>query len=176
MESMQVVLFRHGIAEDREAFARTGRPDSERPLTDKGMRRTRQAADGLVSILPGARVVAASPYERARQTADIVAGACADAGRPPERATLDAMQPGGDPLEICRWLADRPATDVAVLVGHEPDLSALMAWLTSGRANGSARFKKAAACLVEFPSLPERGRGALHWFLPPAILRRLAAA
>lgn len=173
---MQVVLFRHGIAEDREAFAQTGRPDSERPLTDQGMRRTRQAADGLASILPGASVVAASPYERARQTADIVEGACAAAGRPPERAVLDALQPGGEPLAICRWLADRPAADAAVLVGHEPDLSGLMAWLTSGRTQGGVRFKKAAACLVAFPSLPEQGRGSLHWFLPPAILRRLAAA
>lgn len=176
MAGMQVVLFRHGIAEDREAFARTGAPDSQRPLTDKGAQRTRQAATGLVSVLPGPYVVGTSPYERASQTADIVASACAAAGRPPERATLDAMQPGGDPLEVCRWLADRSAADVAVLVGHEPDLSDLMAWFTCDRADGFAHFKKAAACLVEFPSLPERGGGALHWFLPPAVLRRLAAA
>lgn len=176
MAGMRVVLFRHGIAEDREAFARTGAPDSRRPLTDKGRRRTRQAATGLVSVVPGPYLVVASPYERARQTADIVASACADAGRPPERATLEAMQPGGDPPEICRWLAGRSAMDVAVLVGHEPDLSDLMAWFTSGRADGFARFKKAAACLVGFPSLPERGGGALHWFLPPAVLRQLAAA
>lgn len=176
MADMQVVLVRHGIAEDREVFARTGEPDSQRPLTDRGARRTRQAAAGLASVLPGPCVVAASPYERARQTADIVASACANAGRPPERATLEAMRPGGDPLEICRWLADQAATDVAILVGHEPDLSDLTAWFTSGRADGFARFKKAAACLVAFPSLPERGGGALHWFLPPAVLRRLAAA
>lgn len=174
MAGMQVVLFRHGVAEDPAVFAREGSSDSERPLTDKGARRTRRAATGLVRILPLPHVVGTSPYVRARQTADIVADACKAAGRVPERDTVDAMQPGGDRQEICRWLARRSTTEVAVLVGHQPDLSGLMAWFTSGQPDGFARFKKAGGCLIEFSSRPEQGAGELLWFLPPAVLRRIA--
>jgi phosphohistidine phosphatase len=174
MSGMQVVLFRHGPAEDRETFSRTGRPDRERPLTDKGARRTRQAAGGLASLLPGANLVGASPYTRARQTADIIAEVYEDAGRSPEKLVVDAMQPGAEPEDVCRLLAARSSDAAAVLVGHEPDLSSLMAWLTSGQPDGFAHFGKAAACLIELPASPARGSGELLWFLPPSILRRLA--
>lgn len=173
---MKIVLFRHGIAEDREIFARTGLPDSERPLTGKGEQKTRRAAAGLVSILDTVEVIGTSPYTRARQTADILARACADAGRMPEPGVVEAMQPGGDPLEICRWLANEGAKATAVLVGHEPDLSQLATWLTSGEPGGFMRFRKAGACLIAFPSRPVRGGGELLWLMPPAVLQRLAAA
>lgn len=171
---MQLVLFRHGIAEDREEFARTGRPDSDRPLTGKGAEKTCRAAAGLLRVLDGADCVAASPYVRARQTANIVADRCAEAGRAPERDTLEAMQPGGDPGVIAQWLAGRDAGDTVVLVGHEPDLSDLMAWLTAGQQDGFARFRKSGACLIGFASPPARGGGELLAFLPPSVLRRLA--
>ncbi|MDZ7839704.1 MAG: phosphohistidine phosphatase SixA [Gammaproteobacteria bacterium] len=171
---MQVVLFRHGIAEDREEFARAGRPDSDRPLTGKGAERTRRAAAGLLSVLDGVDCVAASPYVRARQTADIVADRCAEAGRAPERDSLDAMQPGGDYGAVLRWLGARDIRDTVVLVGHEPDLSGLMAWLIAGRRDGFARFKKSGACLIGFAAPPARGDGELLAFLPPAVLRQLA--
>lgn len=174
MVAMQVVLFRHGIAEDRESFALSGSPDCDRPLTDKGTRRTRRAAAGLLRVLSAPDIVGTSPYVRARQTADIVARVCEEAGRAPERDTIDAMQPGGDPQKICRWLVERPAGDTAVLVGHEPDLSGFMAWLTVGKADGFARFKKSGACLIELPAGPARGSGELQWVLPPTVLRWLA--
>lgn len=173
---MKIVLFRHGIAEDREVFARTGLPDSERPLTGKGEQKTRRAAVGLVSVLATVEVIGTSPYTRARQTADIVARACAEAGRKPEQGVVDAMQPGGGPPEICRWLADKDADAIVVLVGHEPDLSQLAAWLTSGEPDSFMRFRKAGACLINFPSRPVQGSGELLWLMPPAVLQRLAAA
>lgn len=172
---MQVVLFRHGIAEDREEFARTGSPDSERPLTGKGEQRIRRAAAGLFRILPAVDVIGASPYVRARQSADVIARVYEDAGRTPERGSVDAMRPGGDALEICRWLADLDARATAVLVGHEPDLSDLAAWFTTGESDGFTRFKKGGACLIEFQPRPARGSGELAWLIPPAVLRQLAA-
>lgn len=174
MAGMQVVLFRHGIAEDREIFAGRGLPDSERPLTGKGGRRTRQAARGLACLLPALDAIGTSPYLRARQTADIVAGVYEEAGRVPERETIDAMRPGGELMEVRRSLERELNRDVVALVGHEPDLSELMAWFTTGRPEGHARFKKAGACLIEFPGRPGRGDGELLWLVPPSILRRLA--
>ncbi|MFZ0487873.1 MAG: histidine phosphatase family protein [Arenicellales bacterium] len=168
---MRVVLFRHGIAEDRTEFSRTGRPDSDRPLTTQGVERSRQTAAGLLSLLPDLGFVATSPYRRARQTADLIAAA-ADAGGLP--VVVDALQPAGKPAEICRWLASCPAQAAVALVGHEPDLSELMGWFTAGECGSFARFKKAGACLIEFHSAPGRGAGELQWLLTPTILRQLA--
>lgn len=170
---MRIVLFRHGIAEDPEASAGAGLPDSERALTGKGERRTREAASGLMSLLPDLAVIGASPYLRARQTADIIAGVYGGSGREVKREILDDMRPGGSPSGICRWLEQHVRDDVAALVGHEPDLSGLTARFTTGEAHDFTRFKKAGACLIEFPSVPARGGGELVWLLTPAVLRRL---
>lgn len=168
---MQIVLVRHGVAEDRETFQG---PDAERSLTGKGERRTREAAAGLRSLLPELAVVGTSPYVRARQTAKIIAAVYAESGRRPELETVDAMQPGGEPAAVSDWLGRLGGAEHVALVGHEPDLSGLMAWLTTGESDDYARFKKAGACLIECPATPGRGEGELQWLMTPAALRRLA--
>ena len=40
---MQLLLFRHGPAGERAAWARTGHPDEDRPLTAEGRERVRLA-------------------------------------------------------------------------------------------------------------------------------------
>lgn len=167
---MQVVLFRHGIAEEREAFSKTGLPDSERPLTARGLRRTRAAAEGLRALVPELDAVGSSPYVRARQTADLIAHSY---GVPAVDIVQD-LQPEGAPLEICRWMERRAPVGAVALVGHEPDLSELLAWLTAGRQDGFARFKKAGACLIELPWPPACGQGELQWLLTPGVLRCVA--
>lgn len=169
---MQIVLFRHGIAEDRNEFANTGLPDSERPLTRKGVQRTRAAARGLATVLPGLTAVGTSPYLRARQTAELLAGAC-ESGGASATTIVDDLQPGSRASGVCRWLEQGSPSDVVALVGHEPDLSELMAWFTTGREAGFARFKKAGACLIDFSSMPARGAGELQWLVTPGVLRRL---
>ena len=72
---MDLLVIRHGIAEDRETFAATGADDRQRPLTDKGRRRLREAVPGLHAAVPGVELVASSPLVRAVQTAKIVARA-----------------------------------------------------------------------------------------------------
>lgn len=167
---MQIVLFRHGIAEDREIFARTGSPDSERPLTGKGEQRTRSAATGLMTVVPRLAAIGSSPYVRAHQTAEIIADVYGDRNVEP----VEDLQPGGRPTDIGRWLKRQVPDGWVVCVGHEPDLSCLMAWLTTGETRDYARFKKAGACLIECSSGPSRGAGKLQWLLPPVVLRRLA--
>lgn len=168
---MQVVLFRHGIAQDRETFSGA---DAERALTDRGEQRTRQAAFGLMFLCPALTAIGASPYLRARQTANLIAEVYRTTGGEPQQNTVEAMQPGGRPAEVCHWLEGHGRDGGVALVGHEPDLSGLMAWLTTGEMNDFTRFKKAGACLIEFSSGPARGRGELQWLMTPAALRRLA--
>ena len=49
---MRLLFIRHAIAEDRDEWAKSGRPDAERPLTDRGRERMRRAARGLTRLLP----------------------------------------------------------------------------------------------------------------------------
>src|SRR5436309_4247704 len=74
----ELYLVRHGVAEQRgEAWP----DDSKRPLTEQGISRLRKSARGLARIGVGFDVILTSPLVRARQTAEVVAGAL-DA-RPP---------------------------------------------------------------------------------------------
>src|SRR5258708_2037922 len=43
---MKLLIIRHAIAEDREDFARTGKDDSLRPITDEGKKKMKQRAGG----------------------------------------------------------------------------------------------------------------------------------
>ena len=72
---MDLLVIRHAIAMDRDEFAETGQPDSERPLTDFGRRRMRKNARGLRAIVDTPEVIGTSPYPRAAETAEIVADA-----------------------------------------------------------------------------------------------------
>ena len=72
---MRLLIVRHAIAEDRVAFAATGKDDDERPLTEEGRSRMEQGARGLRQLVPALDLVATSPLVRAVQTAEILAGA-----------------------------------------------------------------------------------------------------
>ena len=70
---MQVLVVRHAIAEQQEGFARTGKDDSRRPLTDDGRGKMHRGAAGLRAVVPAIDVLATSPLLRAVQTAEILA-------------------------------------------------------------------------------------------------------
>jgi phosphohistidine phosphatase SixA len=57
------------------------------------------------------------------------------------------------------------------LVGHEPGLGELAAWLMGARV--PLRFKKGAVCRIDFPQAPVPGGGQLVWMATPRMLRAL---
>ncbi|MAA75774.1 MAG: phosphohistidine phosphatase [Salinisphaeraceae bacterium] len=169
---MDILVFRHGIALEREEAARLGLSDAERPVTDRGRVRTRAAARGLMAALRGARVdaIVTSPYLRAAQTAALLAE-CLQIDRVIE---CDALVPGQGPSAVNAWLREQPAHKCQLLVGHEPDLSEWVSWGLTRRHDRLLSFKKAGCCLLEFPGSPEAGTGNLRWLLTAAQLRALA--
>ena len=166
---MQLLVIRHAIAEDRDDFAKTGRDDGERPLTNDGARKMRQAARGLRELVPGIDTLVASPLVRARQTAEIVRKEYEldDVGNAPE------LEPE-TPLAKTTAALARAAGDVVAIVGHEPHLSRLVTYLTSGADASAIELKKGAACLIEFDGKVRRSGGVLVWSVAPRILRDLA--
>lgn len=156
---MEVLVFRHGLAGDKEKWRAAGRDDAERPLTPEGRIKTRKAADGLARLVDGLDVIASSPLKRAEQTADALAPRFKRA----KRATLDELRPEADPANAAARLRALRAKRVAV-IGHEPQLSALIGVLL-GCEGLKLDLKKAGACLI--------AEGKLTWLLTPKQLRAL---
>src|SRR5207244_3974272 len=99
---MRLLVVRHAIAEDREAFARSHKDDSERPLTPEGRRKMERAAHGLKELVPELDVLAASPYKRAVETAEIIGGAygALNVERVPELAPGSSAQTARAPRPL----------------------------------------------------------------------------
>lgn len=166
---MQILVVRHAIAEDRDTFAAAGRDDSERPLTEVGVRRMAVGAAGLVRVLPHLDVIASSPLVRAVQTADVLATAYGH-----DRVErVAALAPGGDFDAVVDWLERHEPESVVALIGHEPDLSELVTYLLLNAAAPFFSFKKGAACLLEFEGRIAPGEAELRWLLAPKQLRAL---
>lgn len=168
---MRLLVIRHAIAEDREAFARAERDDAARPLTSDGREKMRRGAIGLKQIVPDIDVLAASPLKRAFDTAEIVARVYD--GLTVERVA--ELAPGTAIDRVLTWVAGLPERGTVALVGHEPDLSRLVCALLANTNGPFLEFRKGAACLLEFTGGARRGTATLDWFLGPKHLRRLGA-
>ena len=168
---MELLVVRHGMAEDREEFAAEEKDDSLRPLTKQGRWKIERIAKGLRYLVPSVHLVATSPFARAEQTARLVAAAYRGA----DVTSLDCLAPGGRPNAFLAWLREHEDVDRVIAVGHEPELGALVTWLITGQpAEGRIALRKGGACLLEFDGRLRPGEATLHWALPPTVLRRLA--
>ncbi len=163
---MQLLLFRHGIAEDISPQG----DDGSRRLTREGIEKTRAAACGLSRIIDQPDAIYTSPLIRARQTADILASAFDVA---PQRMISLAAGPAESVMRDLRQIRE----PFIILVGHEPTLSQLGAMLcTGGDPAPFIQLKKAGAMLIDVTIHEDAaiGAGKLLWLATPAMLRGLA--
>lgn len=133
---MKLYVMRHGPAEDESP---TGR-DADRALTPSGRERVRSVARALLAEGEAPFAIISSPLVRALQTAEIVAAVTeierrvqGDKGARDSGATgaveiRREMAPGGDKLALLAE-AVRAGRKRLMIVGHEPDLSALIGHL-----------------------------------------------
>lgn len=163
---MEIVFLRHAPAAGRKDWARTGRPDSRRPLTRDGRGVARAVAKGLAALIGTADLVATSPWARAKETARAAAKAL---GAPLVESPL--LLPRRSPASLAAWLSGLEGERV-VLVGHEPHLSRVASWLMTGGRRPIIGLKKAQALLLETKKAAP-GSAVLLWSLPPRVLRRL---
>jgi phosphohistidine phosphatase len=162
---MQLLIIRHAIA---VPSGTPGVPDEERPLTAQGKARFRSAARGLARICRRPDALLTSPLLRACQTAAIAARAWGKIA-PQECPALAS----GDFDELAAALAAYPESALVALVGHEPHVSALLARLLDSSRSDPFTFRKGGAAFVELPGPLAEG-GALVFYLPPRVLRRLS--
>ena len=153
-------LLRHAHAGDPE---RWHGDDAERPLSEKGRRQAERLGRLLHGVDEAPDLFITSPKVRARETAELVAGAL-DAN-----VVVDRRLGGGLDLSTLSDLllanadADRPC-----LVGHDPDFSELLGELLGippvpMRKGAIARVDVGGRSLVA-------GRGLLRYLLPPDVV------
>jgi phosphohistidine phosphatase len=174
----QLWLLRHADAEPHGT-----RPDSERRLTERGERQARLAGAALARMRTAFQVVLSSPKERALRTATLALqtwGEQAPAGAAPE--SLEIHAPLGSDFDAARALAAIAELDPdgrLLVVGHEPDLSGVVAELTGARID----LKKGGLAVVRLgptvrPSgsngLSASAAGELVLLLRPAELALIA--
>src|SRR6202163_1671581 len=164
---MQLYLIRHGIALDRDAP--NAPPDTERPLTPKGMKRSHAAALGLHALGVKPNAVLTSPWLRAVQTAEIF---CETIGYSSKKILrTDALKSTSAPSDLLRELQSMKAR-VVFCFGHEPQLHLVIGHVLHTSAT-ITELKKAGLALLELERIsPPQGR--LLALYPASALRLLA--
>ena len=162
-----VLVIRHAEAEEIHDAAVAGRNDAQRRLTDEGRRQMKKGVHGLHKILDTLDFVLSSPLVRAVQTADILAGEFPDA----ERAEHARLSPGFDPGKLLKWVAQQPGH--VALVGHEPDLSQWVGYVTTGLPRSLVAMKKGSVCRLDMPDTALAGEARIAWHLTLKQLAKL---
>jgi phosphohistidine phosphatase len=163
---MQLYLIRHGIAVDREDP--NCPPDTERPLTPKGIKRTHAASVGLRALEVKPNAVLTSPWLRAVQTAEIF---CETLGYSSKKIIrTEALKGTSPPSDLLRELQSMKAR-VVLCFGHEPHLHLVIGHVLRTSAK-ITELKKAGLALLELErAVPAQGR--LIALYPAGTLRLL---
>jgi phosphohistidine phosphatase len=167
---MNIFILRHGIAVERgtKGFEK----DSERPLTPKGKRQLRKSAAAMKRMKLRFGLILSSPYERARRTAEIVAG---ELKLKKKLKFTDTLKFEGNPETMIGEIARlKPMPRDLLLVGHEPYLSRLVSLLVSGNGDLAMDLKKGGLCKLEAESVHPGKCAQLVWLLTPKQMKEMA--
>lgn len=132
--------------------------DAERPLTPTGRRHAEALALRLRTLGALPAKIFSSPLVRARETALAL---------DPNPELTDILAPGASPREICDFLAPRVTRDDRVfVVGHQPDLGALISALTG---HGSIVLPPCGLARISIDRPDVAWTGHLVWLLTPDV-------
>lgn len=158
-----LLLVRHAIAEDRGPAWPN---DDERPLTKKGEDRLREIARRLEGMGETADLIVSSPLKRAIDTARILQKEWEPLS---DISIIEALSPGHEPAATMAAVTAEAIRPRIALVGHEPDLGELAAWLIG--AKQALPFKKGGVARIDLDSLSRPQEGQLVWLATPKLLR-----
>jgi phosphohistidine phosphatase len=157
---MKLYFLRHGIAADAQSWKGD---DASRPLTDEGCDKMAREAKTIAKLDLDLDAILTSPLMRAKQTAKIVA----DRLDLNERLFEDRRLAGNfDTTQLAAILRDRSDAENLMLVGHEPDMSAIVGNLAG---DADIDLKKGGLACVELSDLGSM-QGRLLWLATPKLL------
>jgi phosphohistidine phosphatase len=151
---MRLYFLRHGPAD----WPDWKKPDDERPLTKAGRKEVHEVGKFLAALKAQPAVILTSPLPRAAQTADIAAEHLRVRAREEK-----LLEPGFQIEDLTRLLRKFPQ-QVLMLVGHEPDFSAVIKALTGA----DLKLSKSGVALLDL----NLQKGRLLWLFPPKIARK----
>jgi phosphohistidine phosphatase len=158
---MHLLVIRHAAAQDPAP----GLDDEARELTPAGRAKLNLAIQGLRRLGFRFDRLLTSPWKRAAQTARLLAVLARGA---PVPTPLLAQPPSPPLLALLAELAE-----VTAVVGHEPWLGELVAWLAFGdpKHGDALMIKKGGVVWLEGTAVP--GGMQIRALLPPKLLRAL---
>ena len=164
---MILYVVRHALAEDVSAGG-----DEARHLTEEGRQRTQKAAAGMLALGLEFELILTSPLPRAAETAEIISSVYATGLTP---RVLVELAVGIAPDDAVAALAPYGRNDSVMIVGHEPQLSALISILLTGDADSMhLRMRKGGCVALELPANRLQPAAAeLLWMMTQRQLRKL---
>jgi phosphohistidine phosphatase len=160
---MDIYILRHGEAQPRSEDL----PEAERELTQKGRRDVERIARLAWAAKVQPDLVLSSPYARAKQTAEIAIQAFESK---PDLVETPVLVPSGSPKQVWREIKSHSKSRQLLLVGHEPQLSDLVAYLLVSPAL-RLDLKKGALVRIRVDQLGVEPHGELKWVLTPGLVR-----
>jgi phosphohistidine phosphatase len=147
------------------------RIDGARKLTERSKEKMLGAAAGLRAMGLKLDAILTSPLARATETAELVAGAY-DNTPPPQ--VLPALATGVAAADAISALRAFAKLDEMMIVGHEPQLTAIASILLTGASDVVHLKLKTGGCIaIDLPARFERGGGELRWMLTHRQLRQM---
>ena len=150
---MDLILWRHAEAEE-------GGPDLARALTGKGRKQAAHVAEWLVQRLPAKFSLLASPAKRAQQTAQALEA---------KMKTVEKLAPGASVSDVLQAAGWPDGDGVVLVVGHQPDLGAVLAHLLAG-AKDSWSIKKGGLWWLRNRSRDEGAQTVVRAVVSPELL------
>jgi len=164
---MNIYCLRHGIAEDYDPTKHAS--DADRALTPKGKKRMESIAEAMQSQDIEIKTILASPYRRAKETAEIVADQLGLHQKIEWTSDLEPEKSASLFLKRLTKECNRH-TDV-MLVGHEPFMSSFISYSLVGTAALHLVMKKGGLCKISFSNGVKPGTARLEWLLNFGQLR-----
>lgn len=155
---MHLYLLRHADA-DTQAPS-----DAGRELSEKGLEQAARVASFCSAYKLKLDVILSSPLIRAQQTAKRVAEKLRV-----DLRTADWLACGASPVGIVSELAGLRKVDSVMLVGHEPDLSGLVAHLLGTTRREVILIRKASLTALEILAFREGG-ARLDFSIPAKLM------
>jgi phosphohistidine phosphatase len=160
---MIIHLLRHGIAEPREA----GKPDEQRALTREGKQKLAVVLKRIAKAGVEPTVIWTSPLRRALETAEVAAKILSYGD---ELRQTDTLLPDAKPAATWAELQEAPRDSELVLVGHEPQMSRLAAFLL-GSPGLRIDLKKAGWVQIRIDRVTPSPHGVLEWLFAPRLAK-----
>ncbi len=142
--------------------------DADRPLTDHGRDDARLMGAALSRLDPNIAAIITSPLVRAVQTGEIISQAVA--GRPAVQ-TSNAIVPGFRPKRLLEEIIPLGAGKSLVAVGHQPDLSAFIAYLVADQSPAAVAMAPCAVAKLSIADDDPSSGAQLLWLLTPEVVR-----